>query len=172
MSLTIRKIPRVLIQEGSYLATCFAVIDLGIQYSKIYDTHFPKVMLGWELNETAENAGNYVHWQAYTLSLSMEAKLRTLIQCWRGRVLHSDELENFKLATLLGLSCYIIIRHYLNNDQQTWATIDAIQPIPPDKSPLPLQNPIIYFDLDSYTEKDCLSLPEFIRKKINFKLED
>lgn len=171
MSLTIRQTPKVLIREGSYPARCFAVIDLGIQHSKTYDVNFPKVMLGWELDKITEDNKRYIHWQAYTASLGIYAKLRILIECWRGENLSPNELENFKLETLLGLSCYVTIKHYISRDKQiNWATIEEISPLPSDVSCPELQNKLIHFDLDYYTEENHRAVPEFIRKKINIPL--
>ena len=49
------------ISEGLHLAICTGVIDLGQQYSEMYDKFQPKVMVMWEVcDETFEQDGQQI----------------------------------------------------------------------------------------------------------------
>lgn len=171
MSLIIQQMHRTLIQEGSYIARCFAVVDLGIQNSKTCNVHFPKIMLGWELKKSSQDTEKpYIHWQSYIASLGIYARLRLLIEDWRGTGITKEELSCFSVSSLLGMPCHLTIKHRSTADpHMNWATVQKISPLPQDIPCPELQHKFIHFDLDHYTEEDYQSVPEPIRKKINFE---
>jgi len=170
MSLTVKEHRNFLpVPEGSHIARCCALIDLGMQYSKFYDNTLPKVTIGWELiNKLTEEEKPYVHFQRYTASLNAKSFLRTLLEGWRGHSFTSAELTGFELKEFLGTYCYLTIQPVLNlQTQQRWLKVVAISPLPHTMSHPPAIHQLIYFDLDSYSERDYLSVPESIRKHIN-----
>ena len=157
------------VPEGSHIARCYALIDLGMQYSKFYDNTLPKVMIGWELTDKLMSDGRpFIHFQRYTASLNEKSSLRALLEAWRGQSFTPEELGGFKLKKILGASCYLTIKQLPNLlMQQRWARVIAICPLPKlITCPMPI-NKLIYFDCDNYTESDYLSVPERIRKHIN-----
>jgi len=173
MSLTIKEHRTFLpVPEGSHIARCYAVIDLGMQYSKFYDVTLPKIMIGWELTDRLTEEGKpFVHFQRYTTSLNTRSSLRTLLEGWRGQNFTSEELAGFDLKKILGASCYLTIKQVLNlQTQQYWPKVLAICPLPQlIVCPPPINKPI-YFNLDHYSEYDYLAVPESIRKHINLAL--
>lgn len=173
MSLTVKENRNFLpVPEGSHIAYCYALIDLGMQYSKFYDTTLPKVMIGWELTHQLTKEGKpYVHFQRYTASLNVRSALRVLLEGWRGQSFVPEELEGFELKKLLGTSCYLTIRHVLNlQTQQRWPKVIAICPLPDLRFCAPNINKPIYFDCDNYCESDYLAVPEHIRKHIHIPI--
>ncbi len=171
MSLTIKEHRTFLpTPEGSYIARCYALIDLGMQYSKFYDVTLPKIMIGWELSDKLTEEGkSLVHFQRYTASLNTRSALRGLLEGWRGKNFTPEELAGFELKNILGAFCYLTIKQVLNLlTQQHWPKVIAICALPQLITCLPCVNKLIYFDLDNYSESDYLAVPEGIRKHINF----
>jgi len=171
MSLTIKEHRTFLpVPEGSYVARCYALIDLGMQYSKFYDVTLPKIMIGWELSDKLTEEGKpFIHFQRYTASLNTRSSLRALLEEWRGQNFTLEELAGFELKKILGVSCYLTIKQVLNlQTQQHWPKVIAICPLPQLITCPPRVNKFIYFDLDNYSENDYLTVPEGIRKHIHF----
>lgn len=169
MSLTLKAYRTCLpVPEGSHMARCYALIDLGMQYSQFYDVTLPKVMIGWELTQKLTKEGKpHIHFQCYTASLHEKALLRGLLESWRGEPFTAEELEGFELKNYLNQTCYLTIRQQLNSHTGfSWPKVMAISPLPPFMCCGKAINPPIYFDLDAYSESDYLAVPEHIRKHI------
>jgi hypothetical protein len=64
--------------------------------------------------------------------------------------------------------CYLSIAHKTNPKSQTiYSNVAGICPLPDGTAcPEPF-NPLLYFDLDDYSEDAYRSIPESIRQKIN-----
>jgi hypothetical protein len=112
----------------------------------------------------------FIHMQSYTGSISENARLRPLLESWRGKPFTALEGKGFKLYKLLGAPCCLVIKHSFDRvSNQLWAHIIAISKLPSGvECPPPVNSPI-YFDLDHYSEAAYLSVPEGIRKKINLE---
>lgn len=157
--------------EGFHIARCYAVIDLGLQFSKKFNNMAPKVLIAWELSDNFMADGRpFVQMQSYTGSLSQNAKLRGVLEAWRGKGFTTEELQGFTLRSLLGVPCYLTTKHTPNpQGGQPWSTIISICRLPPNVTCPPPVNPPIYFDLDDYSETAYCAVSEGIRKKINLK---
>lgn len=155
--------------EGFHIARCYAVIDLGLQFSKKFNNVAPKVLIAWELAENLMADGRpFVQMQSYTASLSQHAKLRGVLEAWRGQGFTTEELKGFTLRSLLGVPCYLTTKHTPNpQSNQPWSTIISICRLPNAVTCPPPVNPPLYFDLDDYNEAAYLAVSEGIRKRIN-----
>lgn len=155
--------------EGMHIARCYGVIDLGIQINKAFGNSSPKVLIAWELGESLMADGRpFIQMQTYTSSISQNSKLRGLLEAWRGKGFSMSELMGFELRSLLGVPCYLTIKHTPNpQSTQPWASIISICKLPSIVTCPPAVNPHVYFDLDHYSEAAYMSLSSVIRKKIN-----
>jgi hypothetical protein len=121
------------IPEGVYVATCYAVIDLGTHTSPVYGNERRKVLLQWEIPEVRgdfERDGKKVNLpraisQCYTLSLSEKANLRSDLEAWRGRKFTAEELNGFDLKTILGAACQLQIVHEASRDHGIFICIGS-----------------------------------------------
>ena len=154
--------------EGLHIARCYAVVDLGKQFSKFYDKTLPKVLIGWELADTLmENGKPFIQYQRYTASLNEKSSLRRLLEGWRGRGFQPKELAGFSLKPLLGTTCYLTTKRVVHpGNPQCWSKVMSVCSLPALVQCPPAVNAPIYFDLDHYTESRYLAVPEGIRKQI------
>lgn len=159
----------VLPPEGLHIARCYALIDLGKQFNKFYQTILPKVLIGWEFSDTLmENGKPFIQYQRYTASLNEKSSLRSLLEAWRGKGFLPEELEGFEIKKVLGSACYLTTKHVINpNNQQRWSKVISVCPLPAVVNCPEPMNPMVYFDLDDYSESSYQAVPEGIRKIIN-----
>jgi len=122
--------------EGTHIARCVRVIDLGTQKgSQQYPDAKHKVLIAWELcEERTEYEGvmtPILVSKRYTLSLHKKAGLRHDLESWRGRPFTAEELDGFDLVKVLGHPCMITIVHAPSADgSRTYANIKAVTSVP------------------------------------------
>jgi len=160
--------------KGKHIARCFGLIDLGVQENKIYGTRSPKILICWELSDGLMADGRpYTIKQCYTASLNIKAKLRSLLESWRGKSFDTEELRGFQLENMLSEPCYLTIDHIVKeNGKKYFAKVVDTSPLPLSVHYPELKNTPFSFNLDYYTEDSYLAIPEHIRKKINLSLSD
>lgn len=153
------------IKEGTYLAVCNMLIDLGVQYNETYKNSSRKVLVGWELPEETivvdgEEKPRMLSKQ-YTASLSDKANLRQDLISWRSRDFTPDELKAFDLKNIVGKSCLITVIHRESNGK-TYANISTIAALPKGMPKGQLSEPATVFDLDTCKLEDIDNLPKWI----------
>lgn len=147
--------PRTPAPEGTHIATCVQVIDLGTQFSEFYQKDSHKVLIGWELpNEPNKDDENkpYLVWKRYTLSLNQKAALRQHLEAWRGRKFTAEELVAFHLKNILGKSCQLTLIHSDPQEGQVYANVAGIIGIPKNMPVPPQTHESIIFDIDEWDE--------------------
>ena len=168
MSLTVNATEGTGIQpiaEGTYLAICNMLVDLGLQFNETYKNSSRKVLIGWEIpDETYEYDGE-THRKTlskrYTASLSERATLRQDLAAWRGRDFTQEELAAFDLRNIVGVSCLINVIHKESNGK-TYANISSIMALPKGMKKAALNEPPIIFDLDTDDLSVIDNLPAWI----------
>jgi hypothetical protein len=139
------------IPEGTYIATCVRLIDLGTQVStyKGVDSLRRKVLIVWEVpDQLVEFDGEErpaLIMQRYTASLSDKAILRQHLEAWRGRRFTADELRGFDLKNVLGKPCQIQVLH---SEDGAYANIAAIMACPKGLPAPAIHHPLINFSLE------------------------
>ena len=103
----------------------------------------------------------------FTLSLGKKAKLRPMLESWRGRPFTEAELEGFDLKNVLGANALLNIIHTKKGDK-TYANISTVSPLmkgTPKKTP---ELPQIFFSLAECGDRIVVpnSLPEWIKAKL------
>jgi hypothetical protein len=125
-----RKAPHA---DGTYPAVCVDIINLG----KVLDTYpgrtpelVPKCALVFQTN--AENPDTHepltVHTEL-TVSFGRKAKLRKLLESWRGKMYSDEEVQHgIPLHKLEKVNALINIIHKVSGAGNTYAVIDSIMP--------------------------------------------
>lgn len=155
-----------ILEEGSYAAVCYMLVDIGLQRNERYGNSSRKVIIGWEIaDEYVEVDGEKkprVFSARYTASLNEKAILRRDLAAWRGREFTEAELEEFNLCNIVGAPCLIQIIHKEGNNGRTYANLASIMKLPKGM-PVPKMTlePIIY-DIDESDIHDVDKLPEWI----------
>lgn len=159
------------IPEGTYVAVCVRLIDLGTQITtfKGVDKLQRKVLIAWEVpDEIVEFDGEKrpaLIMQRYTASLADKANLRKHLEAWRGRRFTEDELRGFDLFNVLGKGCQIQVLH---SEDGAYANIAAIMALPKGlPAPVPF-HPLINFSLDKgeFSESLYDSLSDKLKQQI------
>ena len=162
------------IPEGTYLAVCYMLVDLGMQYNETYKTTSKKLLVGWEIpTETIElEDGPHTRTisKQYTASLNENANLRKDLAAWRGRDFTEEELEAFNLRNVLGKSCMISIIHSKGTNGNTYANIQSIMALPKGMQPGKLTESTVILDLDEDPLDQVERLPKWIAERVKKSL--
>lgn len=150
------------VPAGTHVATCFRIVDLGLQP----DTGFgekEKLVLFFELpHERIVIDGKEVPMgisKFYTKSLGKRASLRKDLEAWRGRPFTKEELEGFKMEAILGKSCQLQVI-----DDEGKSKIAAIVGLPKGTDVPPAQNPLVEYSVSEGRESPKFAkLPEWVR---------
>ena len=157
------------VEEGTYPATCYALIDNGMQYSEIYNKTSRKFTLMWELEDefiTIDGKDEpRVVSKSYTLSLNEKSALRKDLVAWRGKEFTADELSGFDLTNILGAPCLLNIVH-TTKDNRTYANIAGIMKLPKGMTAPVLVSKKIVFDLEESPLEMIDTFPEYMQKRI------
>lgn len=168
--------------EGSHMAVCFRVLDLGTQRWEYQGEPQigRKVLIGWELHGEADDGTplNTDEGQplavskTYTLSLGRKANLRADLESWRGRSFTEQELSGFDISALLGQPCMITIKHTKKADK-TYANVASVSKFPAalKNSKPSAENKLQLFDVSSPDREIYESLPDWIKKQIDACVE-
>ena len=160
------------IEEGTYMAVCFGLIDTGDEYSEKFDKCSPKFMILWELvgAGTITVDGREINRsvsQKYSRSLSPKSNLRKDLRAWRGREFTDDELKRFDMVNILGAPCQIQIINQTSNGK-TYSNIAAIMNLPKGMPrPIPTQD-IVHWDFEENEIGDEAwgAMPPWVRNVI------
>lgn len=169
---------RELIPTGNYVARCYQMIQIGtVKETFEGETKIlHKVRIGWELPEELrvfdESKGEQplVMSAEYTLSMHEKAKLRGVLQSWRGKAFTDDEAKSFDITKLIGAPCLLNVIHKTNANG-TFANVSGITPLPKGLICHPAINKPFVLSFDDWDDAKFNSLPDFIKAKIASSLE-
>ncbi len=118
---------RELIPAGQYPAVLVAMIDIGHQETKKFQSSeyewVHKVVLAWEL---VGMAGRPVVIKDFRLSLANKAALRKFLEGWRGK--SYNDAEDIDLSKLVGQPCLLKIAHNKSGDNTFHGVESASMP--------------------------------------------
>ena len=161
------------LKPGTYHAVCYAVIDLGTQYSEYYGKATPKLQIIWELpNERIDlvREGKTVNLpraisKRYTQSLHEKSALSHDLVSWRGRKFTPEELAGFNMRNILGANCLLNITH-TQKDNKTYTEVAAVSPLMTGMKKVAAENPTIAYDMETDGYDIPAAVPEWIRDVI------
>lgn len=159
------------IPEGTYVARCVSVVDLGIQQTnfgakeKIYvGWEVPSVRVKWEKDDK-EHEGPALIGSQYTASIHEKSILGQHLTSWRGKQFTEEERNAFDVFNVLGAPCMISVTHN-KNGEKTYANVNAVMRLPQGT-----ECPDAETDLVAYTPQDNQyagnldKLPEWLQNK-------
>lgn len=169
------------IAQGTHLAICYMVVDLGKQreeyQGQVRVQH--KIHVRWELpNERVEwDDKDNVHREGpasigatYTLSLHEKSNLRGHLEAWRGRAFSAEELSGFDVSALLGKPCMVTVTHKESNGRIR-DRVAGVSGVPKGMAkPERIENPLVLFDNEHRDSYDGLS--DWLRGKIDGQVKD
>ena len=127
------------VPAGVHDAVCANVIDLGFEYSELYQKESRKIMIMWEVNEPMEDGRPFAIHKRYTLSLNEKAALRKDLEGWRGQKFTEEQLKGFDVEVLKGKQCQLHIIHN-EKDGKVYANIQSVLPKGKNSPPIQVVN--------------------------------
>lgn len=155
--------------EGTYLAICYLLADLGMQPRR-QGTPQAKLVAAWELPHALMKDGRpYSVREIYTASLNEKAHLRKALESWRGRRFTEEECKGFQLRNVLGQACQLTIVH---SQDGKYANVSSVAGLIKG-TPVPrTANELLFYDLDAPDPAVFSRLPEWIQKKIQERIRE
>lgn len=169
------------IPAGTVQAVCYAVVDLGTQFSEYYNKSARKVQIMWEIPEyriDVERAGQKVDMpraisKRYTLSLHKKAQLYNDLVAWRGVDFTDEELNGFDIFSILGVNCLLTITHG-EKDKKVYANIASVAKLMKDMDSLKSENGLVRYYMPEDQQVIPESVPDWlvdiIKKSEEFKM--
>lgn len=131
---------------GTIRAVCFGVWDLGFQKTTYNGEEKVqrKVMLGFELDEIIDRAGEYhgrrfCVFKTYTATLFEKSNLCKDLENWRGKAFSEFERKGFDLDKLIGVNALLSIIHN-ESKGKTYANIGSISALPKGMETMKVEN--------------------------------
>lgn len=152
--------------EGTYVARCIKVIDLGTQTTtgQFGTKQQKKIMIQWELldDEVKMQDGRpFAVSQFYTASLHEKAQLRKDLEAWRGKKFTDQELEGFDLSAVLGTYCMLQVVHTADGQYANVNAIMSYKGSKPDGI-----NELVMFDINNPDMKVFEAFSDKMKTKI------
>lgn len=160
-----------ILEADTYPARCISLIDIGEQMNEMSGNCRPEIILTFELptefiEVEGEQKPRYMS-STFTNSLSERAKLRGMLEMWRGKAFTDDELKAFDLRNILGMPCMLSIVHRQAKNGKTYANIGGISKLAKGMTIPDALSPLTEFDLDAPDALDKLeTLPEWVQERI------
>lgn len=162
------------VPEGTHVAICYSVVDLGDQINPFSEETISEVLLTWEIpGERLEDGRPHAISQRYRASLHEKAKLRAHLEGWRGRRFTEEELEGFHLRNVLGKPCLLSVAHKTTQKGSVWASVISVMALPRGADvPGKTENPLVAFDLDDPDPGIFEKLPEWVQERIKRQVRE
>ena len=155
--------------EGSHIARCVTVVDLGIQETKFGNKE--QVYLGfevpghrveWEDKDGNKHEGPGLIGRTYTSSINERSWLGQHLESWRGKAFTETERQGFDLTNVLGAPCMISVKHNTKGPK-TYANIASIMKVPAGVNVPEAENELIAYSAgDNTLDK----LPNWLQEKV------
>lgn len=159
--------------EGTHIARCYLVVDLGNQVTTYQNVESvkPQVLIGWELtNELMKDGRPFVASRNYNAFFSEKANLRKDLESWRGKKFTEEELAGFDVSKLLNVPCQITITH--STGEKTYANVSAVTGLPKGVEAPALINEAVVYDGDNPDLDAFGKLHGWIQKKVSAAVID
>lgn len=157
--------------QGTHLAICVQIIDLGTQHNAMFDKYNEKVLIGWELVNTVNedrDGDPFLVWNEYTKSIHEKANLTKDLTAWLGEELTKAGNDGYPLNKLLGQSCFLTIVHKKNADgTRTYARVAGVIAVP-EGTDVPKQTlKSILFDLEKPDMEVYETFSDYLKGRIS-----
>lgn len=156
---------------GLHHAVCYAIYDLGHQWSETYQKWSPKMVFIYEAPDERTKIirdGKELDLPRaisvkFTQTLTPKGKLRPFLEAWRGRPFTPEELAGFDPKKVLGANAQIQVNHRAGEGKhagKVHADIVAALPLSKSQTRLTAENPLSYFSFSEVPEGDLPVFPE------------
>lgn len=159
------------VPEGTHVARCVRVIDLGMQPgSAQYPDPRPKVLLAWEIPDEPvkvdgeERPGLIM--ARFSASLHKKSQLRSLLESWRGRAFTEEELKGWSLRSILDVPCMLTVVHS-ESQGRTYANVKTCSKLPKGFTAPARVSPLVWYEIEDGHNTVYHELSEKLRATID-----
>lgn len=160
------------IPEGTHLARCVTVVDLGVQETPWGDKkqvylgfEVPGFEVEWEVNGEPKKGPGLIG-VTWTNNLYEESNLGRNLISWRGKPFTPEERKAFDLTKLLGVPCMISVSHATTKAGRTFAKITSIVGVPVGVDvPTQVTESVAYSPQDPGLAGNLEKLPQWLQDK-------
>lgn len=169
-----------LIEEGSYLATIYSILEMGTQVNPVYNNESQKIRITFELPtelkvfNPEKGEQPRVISQEYTLSISEKASLRKVVEACIPQALKVGEdglVDELDVEQLIGKNCLITIKHKESAKGAKYQIVENVTVVPKGMQKAKQINETKILSFDNWNEEVFNSLPQFIKDKITSSKE-
>ena len=136
------------ISEGTHLAVCDKVIDMGEQVGseKFGSKVAHQVYIGWQVTDEGDSV-KYIG-KRYNLSTDKKSTLRKDLEAWLGKTF--NEGDEFSSGEILGKGCQLVITHIKTDQGKVFDRVNSVMGLPKGmKVAAPAE--LVDFDLNENT---------------------
>ncbi len=160
------------VPEGSHIARCVTIVDLGVQQTPFGDKE--QVYLGFEVydhrveweKDGEKKEGPGLIGATWTKNLHEDANLGKNLISWRGKPFSADEKKLFDLENVLGVPCILSVVHNTAKNGKTYANIASIMGCPKGTEVPAQETPnVSYSPEDPDTAGNLDKLPNWLAEK-------
>jgi len=163
-----------ILEEGTFPARCFQVIDLGTHHGEYQGTPWTrrKVRIAFEFpTELAifspeKGEQPFMLSRQFTYSLHENGQFRPFLESWRGKKFTDEELAGFDISKLLGATALIQVSHEVGKDGKNRANIQSIMNLPKSMTCPDSINPGVLFSPLAWDDEVFATLPKWVQSKI------
>lgn len=157
--------------EGTQLAVCVGVVDLGTQpnmYQGQVNGEAHKVLVFWETTAEVTSRGDrFQVMREYTWSMGDKSNLRKDLQSWRGKAFTEADFDGptaFDIKNIIGKPCQVVIGRTSGDKAKVTAVAGWPKGIP---APTPsVTSFFVWLSKEDYAEEHFDALPDFWKDKI------
>lgn len=161
-----------IIDEGTFIAVCTAVVCIGMQ--ETYYGEKEQIKIRFEVpserityeKDGKEHEGPMVVWKTYTASLNEKANLRKDLESWRSRRFTEEELQGWDISAILGKPCSITIVHNEAANGRTYANVERVSGVPKGMSAPQHEGELLDFNNENYSDEEFEALPSWLQDKV------
>ena len=160
-----------LVSEGTHIARCVRIIDLGMQPGgKDFPEPKKTVMFTFEIPAEMRLINGderpALISRRFTASLHEKATLRKFLETWRGRKFTKEELAGFELRKVLGQPCMLTVVHS-DNGGKHYANVQAAAAMPRGSIAPPQIEAPVYYEIEDGTNETYRSFGDKLRATID-----
>jgi hypothetical protein len=174
--------------EGTYVARCYGVADIGTvprTFQGTTDGTQKKIIILFELptlvakfKKDSNESQPFGVSQEFTLSFGDKANLTKFLFAWRNKRMTAEEAEDFDYFKMINKPCQLQLIHRTKKaykgtkldkitNENTSLVISGVMSVPQGLEVPKLHNPIMKWDWDVKFDKEAfLKIPRWIRKRI------
>jgi len=118
--------------EGTHVAVCCDEVDRGLVDTP-FGTKRYEVRFVFQIADVdPETNRRYLAFATYHNTLHPSSNLRKVLETWNGRPFASEEdAKNVDFEDYVGRGALISVSHKITSIGRTFASIDAVRPLPP-----------------------------------------